>query len=88
MIYCMIIITTTTMITPHPPPPVIHHHRYHHHHILLLLPLPLGVTYLQTKGRWLAVIMINGNKKIIGTYETAKKAALAYDRAAVKKFNR
>lgn len=45
-----------------------------------------GVFWYEAKGKWRAVIQINGRKKHLGSFETKKEAASAYNIAAIKLF--
>ena len=43
-----------------------------------------GVTNSSDRGKYRAVILINGKSKNLGSYDTAKQAAKAYDKEAIE----
>jgi HNH endonuclease/AP2 domain len=45
-----------------------------------------GVSWCEPRAGWRAVLRINGRQKYLGIFETATKAALAYDGAAIDHF--
>ena len=44
-----------------------------------------GVSKVKRSGKFQATVCTNGKTNFVGTFETAKQAALAYDQAAIKK---
>jgi hypothetical protein len=43
-----------------------------------------GVYFHQRSGRWMARIMVNGDRKYLGLHRTEREAAMAYDEAATR----